>query len=274
MDRERCNGYGMKRRLFIAFCLGACLVLMAGSYAPGSSGPEQAAALARKVKAIEGLIGRRHLAADELRDLSAALPDRVWLTEVVYDSDAVQVKGNALSNNLLADYISRLGRSPNLADVNLVSSVQRRGRNGTYEEFALGAVVRMGPGEKLPSSASPAERMEEFEKIIPARKDPAGALRQLQQAANDAGLSVTKLAPGSEIPREFYIEWPIAIEVTGSRRDLRQFLEGINDLPGLWLIRKFSFKAMSNEDADSPVRASLTAQTYILRDAAVAGTLR
>jgi hypothetical protein len=44
------------------------------------------------------------------------------------------------------------------------------------------------------------------------------------------------------------------------------------DLPGLWLIRNFSMKAVSDQDADSPVRASITALTYLLRESPAART--
>jgi hypothetical protein len=42
------------------------------------------------------------------------------------------------------------------------------------------------------------------------------------------------------------------------------------DLPRLWLVKRFSFRAISNQDAGSPVRASITAQTYFWRESSVA----
>jgi len=218
-------------------------------------------------------MSQRQLAARILNDLSTALPDRVWLTEVIYDAGGIRVKGNALSNNLLADYVSRLEGSPDLMEVNLLSSVQRRARNREYQEFALRALVkdtrrvklsRPRPGSGSDAVAALARRLEELEKAMPARKETAEILRQLQQAANDSRLSITKFVPGSEIPREFYSEWPISIEVTGSRQSLRRFFDRVADLPRLWVITKYSFNAVSNQDPDSPVRASLTAHTYFL----------
>jgi Tfp pilus assembly protein PilO len=104
------------------------------------------------------------------------------------------------------------------------------------------------------------------------RKDTADALRQFQQAANDSGMRIAKFAPGSEIPGEFYSEWPISIEVTGSRQSLGRFFDRINELPQLWLMGKLSFKAVTNQDAASPIRATLTVQAYLLREAESAGS--
>jgi len=266
----------MKRRIFLTFCLSACLISLACPSAPSGSGPDEAAELELKVDLINSLTSQRHLAARILNDLSTALPDRVWLTEVVYDSEGIRVKGNALSNNLLADYVSSLAGSPGLAEVNLLSSVQKRVRNNEYQEFALRAVVRDIRTEKTSKSGYESgpdavialtKRLEELEKVIPAGKETADILRQFQQVANDSGLKITKFAPGSEIPGEFTSECPISIEATGSRQSLRRFFDGIDELPRLWLIRKFSFTAISNQDTDSPIRASLTAHAYFLREA-------
>ena len=266
----------MRSHLYITFCLGACLISIACPSNRSASGPDPAAALERKINFIDGLMAQRPLAARILNELGTALPARVWLTEVVYGADGIRIKGRALSNSLVADYISSLDRSPGLTEVNLLSSVQKRARNNDYQEFALQARVKGASGEKPSKSGSESgpdavaaltRRLEELEKVIPAEEEDADILRQFQQAANGAGLKITKIAPGREIPGEFTSEWPISIEATGSRQSLGRFFAGIEEFPRLWLIKRFSFTAISNEDADSTIRASITAQTYFLREA-------
>ncbi|MGA2532806.1 MAG: type 4a pilus biogenesis protein PilO [Candidatus Aminicenantales bacterium] len=265
----------MRNRSYITFCLSACLISIACPSKPSAPGADKATALERKVNFINGLLGQRPLAARIVNELVAALPARVWLTEVVYDSEGIRIKGRSPSNDLIADYVSSLERSSSLTEVNLLSSVQKRARNYEYQEFALRALVKDGSGEKPSKSGHESgpdavdaltRRLGELEKAIPPGKETADILRQFQLAANDSGLKITKFAPGSEIPGEFTSEWPISIEATGSRQSLRRFFDGIVELPRLWLIKKFSFTAVSNEAADSPVRASITAQTYFLRE--------
>ena len=265
----------MRSRFYITFCLSACFISMACPSNRSASGPEPAAALERKIDFVYGLMGQRPLSARILNDLSTALPARVWLTEVVYDSKGIRVKGHALSNGLIADYVSSLERNPDLTEVDLLSSVQKRARNNEYQEFALWALVKDTSGEKPSKSGYESgpdavvaltRQLEELEKVMPAGKETADILRQFQQAANDSGLKITKFVPGSEIPGEFTSEWPVSIEATGSRQGLRRFFDGIVELPRIWLIKKFSFAAVSNDDADSPVHASFTAQTYFLRE--------
>jgi hypothetical protein len=247
------------------------LALAACPSGPSSSAPdrtsekEQASTLDRKIELIDGLMSQRFMAARILDDLAGALPERVRLTEVAYGSGSIEIKGSAPSNNLIADYVSRLEGSRSLMEVMLRSSVQKSGRNREFQEFTLQAQVRDGRGEKNAASGSTAERLERFEGILPPWGETSDLLRQIQTLAVDSGLQMTKFAPGDEAPGEFYSEWPIAIEVTGSQRELGRFLGGMADLPRFWLVKKFSFKAVSSEDAGSDVRASITAQTYFLR---------
>ena len=121
--------------------------------------------LDRKISLIENLNAQRDLAPRLLDELSRRLPDWVWLTEVVYDAKGVQIKGRALSNNLIADYIANLEASPQLMNVNLVSSTQRTTKADQYLEFALRASIEKKIQEAPPPKAGPASK--------PAAKKPA-----------------------------------------------------------------------------------------------------
>jgi Tfp pilus assembly protein PilN len=117
--------------------------------------------LDRKITLIESLNAQRDLAPRLMDELSRRLPDWVWLTEVTYDLKGIQIKGRALSNNLVADYISSLEASPQVMNVNLVSSTQRTAQGDQYLEFSLRASIEKKP-EPVPAAAEPAAQ--------PARK--------------------------------------------------------------------------------------------------------
>ena len=260
----------MARKMSLLILAAACLALAACNSGPSSSssagasssGKDKAAALERKVEHIEGLLARRAQAESVLDALMSALPDRVRLTEAAYDSGKVRVKGNAPSNNLVADYLSRLEGSPSLTNVALRTSAMKIVRGRESQEFALDALARDIGSAPASSDLSPAARLAELEKALPARQDNAAMLRDLQRLALEAGLQMTKFAPGAEIPGEFAGERPVAIEVTGGPSELGRYLKGLSELPRLCVVDKFSFKAVSGEDPRSPVRASITARTY------------
>jgi type IV pilus assembly protein PilN len=111
--------------------------------------------LDQKINLIESLNAQRDLAPRLMDEFSRRLPDWVWLTEIVYDAKGISIKGRALSNNLIADYIANLEASPQIMNVNLVSSTQKTTRGDQYLEFALRAAVEKKP-EPVPAAA-PAE---------------------------------------------------------------------------------------------------------------------
>jgi type IV pilus assembly protein PilN len=98
---------------------------------------KQKAVFERKIGLINQLRAQQDSAVVILDELSKSLPDWVWLTDVSSQGQMIQIKGNALSNNLIADYIYSLESSPHLANVNLISSAQRTGRSAQYLEFSL-----------------------------------------------------------------------------------------------------------------------------------------
>jgi type IV pilus assembly protein PilN len=112
--------------------------------------------LDKKITLIENLNAQRDLAPRLMDELSRRLPEWVWLTEVTYDDKGVQIKGRAMSNNLIADYIASLEASPQLMNVNLISSQQRTAQGDQYLEFSLRAVIEKKPAPvAAPATAAP-----------------------------------------------------------------------------------------------------------------------
>jgi Tfp pilus assembly protein PilN len=91
----------------------------------------------RKINLINQLRAQQDTAVKIMDELSKRLPEWVWLTELSYEGQLITLKGNALSNNLIADYIYSLENSPSFANVNLISSIQKSGRAAQYLEFSL-----------------------------------------------------------------------------------------------------------------------------------------
>ncbi len=106
--------------------------------------------LDKKITLIENLNAQRDLAPRLMDELSRRLPEWVWLSEVTYDSKGIQIRGRALSNNLISDFIDNLEASPRLMNVNLVSSTQRGGQGDQFLEFTLRALIEKKP-EPVPA---------------------------------------------------------------------------------------------------------------------------
>ena len=258
----------MNKRTALFACLGISLALAACDSGPSSSrstpAEREAAAAERKAAYLEDLVARRSLAAQAFDALTSALPDRVGLTEIVFDAKGIQAKGNAPSNTVLADYLSRLAAGSPLTDVMLRGSSLRTVRGRERVEFLLQTAVRNPGSGSAPAGAPSAVRLKELEKALPPRQDPSEMLRELQRLVLDSGLQMTKFVPGVEVAGEFAGELAATIEVAGDPDEAGLFLRGLAGLSRLWVVDKFSLKAVAADDPRSEVRASVSARTYFL----------
>jgi type IV pilus assembly protein PilN len=112
------------------------------------------ASLERKINLINDLRSQQDLAARIMDQLSRSLPDWVWLTGVTYDNKGLQINGKALSNNLIADYITSLENSSVFTNVSLINSTQRKAERNEYLEFSLSATLKKKP-EAVPPATKP-----------------------------------------------------------------------------------------------------------------------
>jgi len=106
---------------------------------------EQTSFLERKITLINSLTSHQHVAVNIMDELSLNIPDWVWLLEANYDQNVVRIKGKALSNTLIADFMFSLENSPSFTAVNLLSSTQQRTGGDEFLEFSLTANYVLPP---------------------------------------------------------------------------------------------------------------------------------
>ena len=105
---------------------------------------QQKSTLERKINLINQLKARQEIAVRTMDELSKNIPGWVWLTETTYDAQEITIKGRALSNNLIADYVYNLENSPHLSNVKIVSINHKSTQsNNPYLEFSLTAIYNL-----------------------------------------------------------------------------------------------------------------------------------
>ena len=108
-----------------------------------------------------------------------------------------------------------------------------------------------------------AAQLKGLESIIPQRKEQADILRQIQQLAYDARLDVTNFTQQREVNREFYAEWPIVVQVTGTYHNLGTYFDRLSQYSRLFTIDKFSIRAVNRQTDLLTISANWTAKTYL-----------
>jgi type IV pilus assembly protein PilO len=132
--------------------------------------------------------------------------------------------------------------------------------------FALAFFFYFKP-ENTKLKALKAERVEVN---IPQRKETADILRQVQALAYDSRLDVLRFAPGTEINKEFYAEWPIPIQVSGNYHNLGSFFDRLSKFARVFTIENFTIKALNRQTDLNTVSANWTAKTYFFAETPVA----
>jgi type IV pilus assembly protein PilN len=100
---------------------------------------QQKTFLERKITLINDLKARQGQVLRFMEGLSAALPEWVWLTEVTFNLQTMQIKGRAVTNILISDYMRNLEQTGLFESVALLGSNQRNQGQMVYLEFTLAA---------------------------------------------------------------------------------------------------------------------------------------
>jgi len=109
-------------------------------------------------------------------------------------------------------------------------------------------------------------KLKTLEVNIPQRKEIADILRQIQALAYDSRLDVLRFAPGKEINKEYYAEWPIPIQVSGNYHNLGMFFDKLSKFARVFTIENFSLKTLTRQTDLNTVSANWTAKTYFFAE--------
>lgn len=108
----------------------------------------------RKIELINQLKAQQGIAVSILDEISKQIPDWVWLTEVNFSRNQIQIRGRSTDNSMIADYIYNLETSPYFSNVDLKSTTRRQARGNEYFDFSLSAIYVVPPVPPPPAKAA------------------------------------------------------------------------------------------------------------------------
>jgi Tfp pilus assembly protein PilN len=110
--------------------------------------------LVKKIALVTELRLLQGTAVRTLTAMSQAIPDWVWLTEATLNKGSLLIKGRALTNVLISDYVRNLTELGMFESVGIVNTQQRSEGNNQFVEFAVTATL---PPPLPPPAAAPAK---------------------------------------------------------------------------------------------------------------------
>lgn len=104
----------------------------------------------------------------------------------------------------------------------------------------------------------------ELLKMLPSQNEMPGLLDDLTFVATDTGLKINSLDWEQEIQRDFYIEFPIKMSVSGDYHQLGNMVSGVAKLPRIVSLHDFVIK----RDASGSLSMDILAKTYRFKEGA------
>jgi len=96
---------------------------------------------------------------------------------------------------------------------------------------------------------------------LPNKTEVADLLVDVSQTGLASGLEFRLFQPRSEVPREFYAELPISIQVIGNYHEFGDFVSGVAALPRIVTVHNVSINKGS-KGSDGLLTMNMTAKTY------------
>ncbi len=112
------------------------------------------------------------------------------------------------------------------------------------------------------------ERLAVLQSILPSEKETPAVLRSVQKMAASSSLKINKFVPKPVVPRAFYSDWPIQVEVEGNYDGLGLFFEKVSQATRIIDVGAISISGMDKppDDARTTLTASCTATTFVFRE--------
>ena len=111
------------------------------------------------------------------------------------------------------------------------------------------------------------ERLQVLRSILPGEKETPIVLRGVQQMAAASNLKILRFTPQPVMPRTFYSDWPISIEVRGNYHALGQFFEKIGQYTRIINVDNIAIKGVEGDEAVPwTLTALCTATTFVFQE--------
>jgi len=107
--------------------------------------------------------------------------------------------------------------------------------------------------------------LEKLLRILPSRRNTGALLRRIREIAEQGDFNLISFAPGGYVDRDFYVEWPVAIQLQGTYHNLGLFFDRVSRLPRIVNIQNLKLSTIRRGQADHTIDASFQAVTFIYK---------
>ena len=114
-------------------------------------------------------------------------------------------------------------------------------------------------------------KLGDIQQILPTGTETGDLLRWIKNMSDQSNLDLKTFAPGGLVPREFYKDFPIEMDIVGRYHDLGIFLDRVSKYSRI--INVDNVRMFNNPGGqEKSIRASFTATTFVYDDDGPAAT--
>jgi len=103
-------------------------------------------------------------------------------------------------------------------------------------------------------------------RILPARRNTPDLLRRIRSLAEQGDFTLKRFTPGNLSDKEFFSEWPIAIDIDGTYHNLALFFDRIGRLSRLVNVGELKISSLPNQSVSGTITAGCVATTFVYVD--------
>ena len=109
--------------------------------------------------------------------------------------------------------------------------------------------------------------LERLTRILPTRKETPALIKRLKQLNELGFFRLVRFTPGGFEDREYYLEWPIKVELEGTYHELGQFFDRLSRFSRIINVRDLQIKPYRSRKGGPPytIKASFTQRTFIYK---------
>lgn len=107
------------------------------------------------------------------------------------------------------------------------------------------------------------QKLGDVQQILPTGRETGDLLRWIKNLGDQSNLDLKSFSPGGLRPVEFYKEFPIEMNVTGTYHDLGLFLDRVSKYQRIINVDNLRITKLSQRDRGKTIRASFTATTFV-----------
>jgi len=130
------------------------------------------------------------------------------------------------------------------------------------QENREGQAIEMKLPEFEQEVANLQRKLGDVQQILPTGTETGDLLRWIKNMTDQSNLDLKTFAPGALVPKEFYKDFPIEMDVVGRYHDLGIFLDRVSKYSRI--INVDNLRMSTNTGGgDKTIRASFTATTFV-----------